>query len=104
MACTYEEALQTVANDPKTLFYSWEGVLVDDETQRFQSQVYALKMDDATYSLNSFGLQGGDSIDILGDRPDYRPNHRPNHRPELVHELPLAVEVLRHGPDQLVTS
>lgn len=55
----YEEALQNVINDPKTLFYSWEGVLVqvDNRAQHFQSQAYALKMDDATYSLTSFGLQ-----------------------------------------------
>ena len=54
-----------------------------------------------------FGALGGDSIDILGDRPDNRPERRPNYRPEsqeLVHELPLAVVVLKHGPDQLVTS
>ena len=50
---------------------------------------------------------GGDSIDILGARPDNRPERRPNYRPEsqqLVHELPLAVVVLKHGPDQLVSS
>ena len=28
------------------------------------------------------GLWGGDSIDILGDRPDNRPKQRPNYRPE----------------------
>ena len=26
--------------------------------------------------------RGGDSIDILGDRPDNRPKRRPNYRPE----------------------
>ena len=28
------------------------------------------------------GAQGGDSIDILGDRPDNRPERRPKYRPE----------------------
>ena len=54
---TYEEAIEMVIEDPKTLFYSWEGVLVDEDMQRFQGQVYALKMDDATYSLMAFGLR-----------------------------------------------
>ena len=53
----YADALQNVIDDPKTLLFSWEGVLVDNRTQRFQSQVYALKMDDATNSFMSFGLQ-----------------------------------------------
>ena len=37
--------------------------------------------------------QGGDSIDILGARPDNRPERRPNYRPEsqqLVHEPGLG--------------
>ena len=56
-ASSYEEAMEMVIEDPKTLFYSWEGVLAEEETQRFQGEVYALKMDDATYSLMAFGLR-----------------------------------------------
>ena len=54
---SYEEALEMVTKDPKALFYAWEGVLVDEQTQKFQGEVYALKMDDATYSQNAIGLR-----------------------------------------------
>ena len=54
---TIEEALELVSKDPKTLFYGWESVIANDELKRFRGQVYALKMDDATYTLCAFALK-----------------------------------------------